>query len=86
MRRAYKEKMKMPISYKKLWVLLKNKKMKKKDLQELTGISPTTMAKLGKNESVTIDVLVRICTALRCNIGDIIDFILPHNNKVLAEK
>lgn len=78
--------MKMPISYKKLWVLLKNKKMKKKDLQELTGISPTTMAKLGKNESVTIDVLVRICTALRCNIGDIIDFILPHNNKVLAEK
>lgn len=78
--------MKMPISYKKLWVLLKSKKMKKKDLQELTGISHTTMAKLGKNESVAIDVLVRICTALRCNIGDIMDFILPHNNKVLAEK
>ena len=78
--------MKMPISYKKLWVLLKSKKMKKKDLQELTGISPTTMAKLRKNESVAIDVLVRICTALRCNIGDIMDFIIPHNNKVLAEK
>ena len=83
---ACKEKMKMPISYKKLWVLLKSRKMKKKDLQELTGISPTTMAKLGKNESVAIDVLVRICAALKCNVGDIMDFILPNNNRVLAEK
>ena len=76
--------MKNPISYKKLWDMLKTRKMKKKDLQELTGISPTTMAKLGKNESVAVDVLVRICTALKCNVGDIMDFILPHN-KVLTE-
>ncbi len=76
--------MKMPISYKKLWDILKNKKMKKKDLQELTGISPTTMAKLGRNESVAIEVLVRICEALRCNVGDIMDFILPQSSKVKA--
>ena len=71
----------MRISYKKLWDLLKNRKMKKKDLQELTGISPTTMAKLGKNESVAIDVLLRICTALRCNVGDIMDFNIPQAAK-----
>lgn len=76
--------MEVPISYKKLWDLLKNRKLKKKDLQEMTGISPTTMAKLGKNKSVAIDVLVRICTALKCNVGDVMDFILPQN-KVLAE-
>ena len=76
--------MEMPISYKKLWDMLKRKKLKKKDLQEMTGISPTTMAKLGKGESVAIDVLGRICVALKCNVGDIMDFILPQN-KVLAE-
>lgn len=77
-------KMEMPISYKKLWDMLKRKKLKKKDLQEMTGISPTTMAKLSKDESVAIGVLGRICAALKCNVGDIMDFVLPQN-KVLTE-
>lgn len=47
--------------------------MKKKDLRELTGISPASMAKLGKNENVTTDVLVKICTALKCDISDIVE-------------
>ena len=54
----------MAISYKKLW------KMKKKDLCVAAGISHASMAKLGKNENVTTDVLVKICNALQCDIGD----------------
>lgn len=63
----------MAVSYKKLWKLLIDKDMKKKDLCSATGISHTSMAKLGKNENVTTDVLVKICTALKCDIGDIIE-------------
>ena len=51
------------VSYKKLWKLLIDRDMKKKDLREATGISSASMAKLGKNENVTTDVLVRICDA-----------------------
>ena len=72
--------MKMPISYKKLWDLLKNRKMKKKDLQELTGISPTTMAKLGKNENVNTEILGKICKVLGCGVDDIMEFVEDKNN------
>ena len=61
------------VSYKKLWKLLIDRDMKKKDLREATGISSASMAKLGKNENVTTDVLVKICTALNCDIGDIME-------------
>ena len=60
----------MAVSYKKLWKLLIDKDMKKKDLCAAAGISHASMAKLGKNENVTTDVLVKICTALQCDIGD----------------
>ena len=63
----------MSLSYKKLWKLLIDRDMKKKDLRELTSISPASMAKLGKNENVTTDVLVKICTALKCDISDIME-------------
>ena len=56
----------MAVSYKKLWKLLIDKDMKKKDLCAAAGISHASMAKLGKNENVTTDVLVKICTALQC--------------------
>ena len=59
--------------YKKLWKLLIDKDMKKKDLRAATGISSTSMAKLGKNENVTTDVLVRICNALNCELSDIME-------------
>ena len=61
------------VSYKKLWKLLIDKDMKKKDLREATGISSSSMAKLGKNENVTTDVLVRICNALNCELSDIME-------------
>lgn len=63
----------MAVSYKKLWKLLIDRDMRKKDLCAAAGISHASMAKLGKNENVTTDVLVKICTALQCDIGDIGD-------------
>ena len=60
-------------SYKKLWKLLIDKNMKKKDLQMQAGISSTSVAKLGKNENVNTDILVKICTALKCDISDIME-------------
>ncbi len=63
----------MSVSYKKLWKLLIDKDMKKKDLQKVAGISASSVAKLGKNENVTTDVLVKICSALECDISDIME-------------
>jgi putative transcriptional regulator len=65
----------MAVSYKKLWKLLIDKDMKKKDLREAAGISTSSMAKLGKNENVTTEVLVKICKALKCDIGDIMEIV-----------
>ena len=67
------EVLRMAVSYKKLWKLLIDRDMKKKDLCAAAGISHASMAKLGKNENVTTDVLVKICTALQCDIGDIME-------------
>ena len=63
----------MAVSYKKLWKLLIDRDMKKKDLCAAAGIPHTSMATVGKNENVTTDVLVKICTALQCDIGDIME-------------
>ena len=65
----------MAVSYKKLWKLLIDRDMKKKDLCAAAGISHASMAKLGKNENVTPDVLVKICTALGCTVDDILEII-----------
>ena len=62
-------------SYTKLWKLLLDKKMLKKDLIDATGINPSTMAKLGKDLPVSMEGLGRICVALNCNIGDIVDVV-----------
>ena len=63
----------MAISYKKLWKLLIDKDMKKEDLRIKAGISTNTMAKLGKNENLNTDILVKICSALNCDIADIME-------------
>ena len=63
----------MSVSYKKLWKLLIDKDMKKKDLREATGMSTTTLAKLGKDEFVNTEILAKICKALQCDIGDIME-------------
>ena len=65
----------MAVKYDKLWDILADRKMKKKDLLQLTGLSPTTMTKLGRNEVVKIEVLMRICGALDCNLGDVVDLV-----------
>ena len=64
----------MKISYRKLWILLLNMNMTKTDLREKAKISTATLAKMSKNEPVALDVLFRICTVLRCDIGDIMEF------------
>ncbi|WP_348771162.1 helix-turn-helix domain-containing protein [Canibacter zhuwentaonis] len=61
----------MSISYKPLWKLLIDKNMKKQDLRRLTGLSGATIAKLGRNENVNTDILVRICDALDCQLVDV---------------
>ena len=68
----------MAISYKKLWKLLIDKDMTAVELREKTGIAPNTMTKLRRDEEVSLTVLVKICTALNANIGDIMDLI-PEN-------
>ena len=65
----------MEVSYKKLWKLLIDKYMKKKDLLATAGISWASVTKLSKGETVSMEVLIKICKALDCNIGDIMDLI-----------
>ena len=62
----------MSVSYNKLWKLLIDHNMNKSDLGKAAKMSPNTIAKLGKNESVSLDILVRICEVLDCDIGDIV--------------
>lgn len=63
----------MHISYKKLWKLLIDKDMLKKDLAEQAGISSVSMAKLGKNESISTEIIVKVCKALDCDTSDIME-------------
>lgn len=69
----------MEISYKKLWKLLIDKDMKKKDLQSSAGISWASVTKLSKGEAVSMDVLIKVCKAMNCDIGDIVELI-PKDN------
>lgn len=63
----------MAVSYNKLWKLLIDKGMTKTELRMATDMSTTTLARLGKNETVSMDIMLRICQVLDCNLGDIID-------------
>ena len=65
----------MRISYNKLWKLLIDRNMKKMDLLEAVEMSPNTLAKLGRNEDVSMDVLKRICAYFKCDVGDIMEMI-----------
>ena len=66
---------KMKISYKKLWKLLIDRDMMKKDLAERSGVSTASIAKLGRNENVNTDILLKICVALKCEISDILEIV-----------
>ena len=65
----------MAISYNKLWKLLIDKKMTQAELRKAADIAPNTMTKLRRDEEVSMAVLIKICTALNANIGDIMDLI-----------
>jgi len=65
----------MGISYKKLWHILLDRDMMKKDLGEACGLATSTMAKLSKGQNVNTDVLVRICRELKCDISDICEIV-----------
>lgn len=66
----------MPVDYKKLWILLIEKKITRPQLRKAANISPSTFTKLNKNELVAMDVLVRICKVLDCDIGDVVEIVL----------
>ena len=63
----------MAVSYNKLWKLLIDKGMTKTDLRMRTDMSTSTLAKMSKNEVVSMDIMLRICDVLECNVGDIMD-------------
>ncbi len=65
----------MEVSYKKLWKILIDKDMKKKDLQAEAGISWASVTKLSKGETVSMEVLMKVCKTLNCDIGDIMELI-----------
>lgn len=71
----------MSVSYKKLFKLLIDRDMKKKDLRALAGIGNSTMTKLANNENVTVEVMAKICKALNCKMDDLID-INPDETRV----
>ena len=65
----------MAIFYKKLWKLLIDKDLKKKDLQRLAGVSSASITKLGKNENVNTDIIMKICVALQCDVSDVMEIV-----------
>lgn len=70
----------MAVQYTKLWKMLIDKKMKRTDLIVSAGISANILAKLGKDEFVSMESLEKICKSLHCNIGDIVDFVFEDTN------
>lgn len=70
----------MGVSYKKLFKLLIDRNMKKKDLQQLAGLSPASVTKLAKDEYVSMEVIVKVCSALQVDVGDIME-IVPDNKE-----
>lgn len=70
----------MAVSYKKLWKILIDKDMKKKDLQAAAGVSSASITKLSKGETVSMDVLIKICKVFECDIGEIMELI-PDSDK-----
>ena len=70
-----KRRIKMALSYNRLWKLLVDKRMSKADLRKVAEISPNTMTKLRRDESVNLAILCRICQSLECDFGDIMEYI-----------
>ncbi|MDH8678657.1 helix-turn-helix transcriptional regulator [Fusibacter bizertensis] len=65
----------MGVNYKRLWKLLIDKELKKTQLKDIAGVSSSTLAKLNKNEYVSLEVLVRLCKTLECELEDIVEIV-----------
>lgn len=76
----------MAVSYKKLWKLLIDRDMKKKDLCAAAGISSASITKMGRNGHVTTEILAKICAALDCQIEDIMEVIPEKNNVIIHDR
>lgn len=76
----------MRVSYKKLWKLLIDKDMSKGQMRQKSGITTNSLAKLGKDEAVRVDVLAKICGALNCNIEDIVEVIPDEEEQSNGER
>lgn len=74
-----KEDLIMEVSYKKLFKLLIDRDMKKKDLQEATGLSSSSITKLAKDEYVSLEVIVKVCKALSVDVGDVMEIVFTQN-------
>lgn len=72
----------MQITYNKLWKKMIDKNINRTQLKELAGISTNAVAKLGKNESVSMETLEKICKVLECNIGEIMEFIYGNEDSI----
>ena len=70
----------MTISYKKLWIMLAEREMSKEELRRQAGLSPATLTKLRRNQSVSMEVLMKIAEVMDCNIGDMMDFVKSAEN------
>lgn len=76
----------MRMSYNRLWKLLIDKNMKKSDLRKIAGVSASSLAKLGKGENVTTDVILKICTVLQCDVGDIMEIVPDENSDMISKR
>lgn len=72
--------MSMRVSYDKLWKMLIDKKMNRTELKKISGISSNVIAKMGRNEFVSMESLAKICATLQCNIGDVVDILIDKTN------
>ncbi|ADA65049.1 Hypothetical protein NCDO2118_1341 [Lactococcus lactis subsp. lactis NCDO 2118] len=71
----------MSISYEKLWTLIKHQKLNKTQLRDVSGITSATLARLSKDKGISLDALERICRALECEVGDVLEFKIEENKK-----
>ena len=72
--------MPMRVCYDKLWKMLIDKKMNRTELKKISGISSNVIAKMGRNEFVSMESLAKICVTLQCNIGDLVDILVDNTN------
>ena len=71
----------MPVNYNRLWKLLIDRNMKKKELVALSKVSPASVTKLGRNENVNVEILEKICIALECDIADIMEITIKESGE-----